>query len=181
MKHSLVLIFILNGLISLGQENKPNHFNFGTNLNLNQSGFYIQPELSYSIKKHYISIGPKFNLIEHRKRDYAFGTSYRYFPNSLENRFQLFFCYHFNFSQIDRSFVTHITNGVSYTGNLLYEIENTIGYGFKYRVSRNFYLQTDFSSGLYQWRETYFDFETDKYNSWTINLNAGFVYSFSKN
>ena len=121
------------------------------------SSIPIAVVITYRINKHQLELGPKFNYMDWHDSDQQFGTefNYRYYPNGVHNRFNLFFLFNFDYRYINGKYDYTLYTGyppqvvtVNSKKDSHFFVFNG-GYGFQANLFKGIYIGTYIGGGIY--------------------------------
>lgn len=186
----IILISTTNNFFA---QNDSSNIVYGIAFNSNLSVYsdLVPANLSFSMsfKKHQFELGPKLFITKstNYKRQGGLEFNYRYYPNSTENRFDLFFLVNAEFfnKTIDRTYIQGSPDPL-YIGDIHQKSTRnyyslTVGYGMQWAFTQKFYLSSNIGVGMLI--EDYNDVRTSTNPNLTstkgyLNEGINFIFGF---
>lgn len=127
-----------------------------TSLTNYQSLFTTGILATYRINKHQLEFGPKIFLFDRDYYDRQLGTefNYRYYPNTVHNRFNLFFLFNTDYINVYKisNYQQYIYDSNQYVNVNQKSNQNNIalnaGYGFHVNLFKGLYIGNNVGAGI---------------------------------
>lgn len=148
----LVLFICLAFSVQSQTDSSKRNFQFGlsTGLLLNDYGAAKTISVFYQKNKHQFDLGPSFGLFSHYgdSKSLCLEGNYRYYPNGINQRFNLFFLLNLSYYHSNRTY-----NGTQGTIVYLNQFTDNIynfnaGYGFNLAIWKGLFLGVQVGAGI---------------------------------
>jgi hypothetical protein len=133
--------------------------------------WYLLPSLTFSYKRNYFSLGPKFYKTDTYEVDFRHPElQFVYQVNPFkEHRFlNFYFQYSWAFNKNKYNFTTHETNGsviIEIPASRAWtKIDNIIGYGIRFNFYKGLYLYQSLGLGI-AWTKNFYRYDSDHFYS----------------
>lgn len=151
-----------------------------------QTGLYINPTVHVSKGKSELFFGPKIltpieignnlQVIDKPIQRYGVAAGYKFYPTARQKRFNFYFHYLIQYHKFGTSISQELINNQYYDRKNEVHLENTIGYGFKYSITKHIYLNQNVGAGIaHQWA-TYQGFKGTKWVDGNFSIRLGIGY-----
>lgn len=151
---------LLAGIVSAQSDSTKKEKQFGVSVAQTLSSYpgYFTTGLlaTYRIHKHQLEFGPKFFLIDRNYYNQRFGTefNYRYYPNGVHNRFNLFFLLNADYIHLYKisDYQQYVSSSNQYVMVNKKRRDNdltmNIGYGFHANLFKGLYIGNNIGAGI---------------------------------
>lgn len=137
MKQVLAILILITAYSCAGQDK--GHFGGAVNTSITDVSISFAPTVTYLKRKHQLELGLGLHpFTSNNVRTLSGEFNYKYFPNGVENRFNMYFTS--NFTHINRL----VNQGLDTRDNYLIL---TGGYGFQLRFFKTAYIGTNVNIG----------------------------------